>query len=128
MSNGYDPRWDIDLRAGKRGEWLAEAHLRIDTVEVKHDFRALDTGNLYIEDRCQRRDGWHPSGVATSEADAWAFVLDERGPVVLLIGVDRLRHLVKVFAKRRGSQPDGSHPTEGVLVPLAAVTRKLVAA
>lgn len=128
LSEGYKPDFDIDLRHGKRGEKLVASFLEglvTGTVEVKSDRQAHMTGNLWIEYECQRRDGWHDSGIRTSKADYWALVLAET--VIVAIPTPVLRAIVERGYQFRFSdgkfpylseETDGSHPTRGVKIPL----------
>lgn len=74
---GYEPRFDFDVRRGKVGEDLVGTILESlvnASVEVKTDYGSVKTGNLYIEYEQARTPGlWRPSGIATSEAEFWAF-------------------------------------------------------
>jgi hypothetical protein len=69
--------WDLDFRFGQEGEQYV-AHL-VETVEVKTDRRWKETGNLYIEVYCWsfNTQGWYPSGISTTKATHWSFVLEE---------------------------------------------------
>jgi len=72
--------FDLDLAAGHAGEKLVEELLTGgNTVEVKRDFKWKETGNLYIETACwsSRKECWYDSGLSTTKADYWAFVLGE---------------------------------------------------
>ena len=82
--------FDLDLRFGQEGESYIKSLLNIETVEVKRDKRWKNTGNLYIEVWCwsDNNQEWYPSGLQTSKATHWAFVLEEMAvivPVVQLI-------------------------------------------
>ena len=74
---GYEPRFDFDVRRGKVGEELVGTILESlvnASVEVKTDYGSVKTGNLYIEyEQAPRGTDWRPSGIATSEAEFWAF-------------------------------------------------------
>lgn len=77
--------FDLDYSNGVVGENLVDALLGGGkTVEVKTDLKWKDTGNVYIETICwsHRKAEWYPSGLSTSKADFWAFVL--QGGVVLV--------------------------------------------
>lgn len=126
MNPQRQPDWDLDLRTGEAAEALALDLITDDTVEVKHDRLAKRTGNLYVETHCRTRGGWLPSGINTTKATVWFFVLDEAEKLMLCIGTDVLRAHVRRFATRVLEEKDGSHPTKGVGVPLAAVTRHLL--
>lgn len=74
---GYEPRFDYDIRRGKVGEeyigTILEA-IQNGSVEVKTDYGSNRTGNLFVEFEQKAAQGdWKPSGVATSEAEFWAF-------------------------------------------------------
>ena len=57
------------------------------TVEVKYDRKAVDTGNIFIETRCNQV----ASGLAGTKADFWVHVIEEGAWGAR---VDRLRELV----------------------------------
>ncbi len=123
----YQPDWDIDLRAGKNAERLVLDLITDDTLEVKHDRKARYTGKLYVETHCRRRDGWHPSGISTTKATVWFFVLETEDKMMVSLSTDALRREVARFAhSETREETDGSHPTRGVTVPLAAVLRAAV--
>jgi len=133
LSSGYQPKWDVDLAYGRKGEeWVANylgalvlgepGHL---TAEAKRDRQWLNTGNIWIEVACKRADGWHDSGVVTSEADMWTLLLGE----CVLVGVPtRVLRRIAVYAwdwaddrgrnRFRSEEKDGSHPTRGVRLEL----------
>ena len=72
--------FDLDFRYGYAGEQLVEELLTNGkTVEVKRDRKWHETGNLYIEVECwyNNTQSWQASGIAVTEADYWAFVLEE---------------------------------------------------
>ena len=126
----YQPDWDIDLKDGKYGESIVKELLLLDDaeIEVKHDRLALMTGNVYVETHCRRRDGWHESGICTTKAKVWFFVLDADNRITVSVTTEELRRQVKRFYPRnKREEKDGSHPTRGVVVPLAAgLLRKAV--
>jgi len=128
VSEGYEPRWDLDRRHGERMQDTVNAFLDglvAGAVEVKSDRLTLETGNVWIEFQCRRRDGWQDSGIRTSEADYWCIVFAETAvlgvPTVVLRAV--AEHLV-AWRDARGrprflsEEKDGSHPTRGVRVEL----------
>jgi hypothetical protein len=89
--DGYNPgfdllltgAWDLsfadDLEFGLWAELnFASVLLRpLDTVEVKRDSRAPETGNVFVETRQMGPGGseWRPSGISSTTASLWAFVL-----------------------------------------------------
>ena len=75
----YNSDFRYDLRRGQDAEKWLGGILEADDIEVKRDFKAKKTKRLFIEYRCRGKD----SGIMTSEADYWAFVL-EGGLVIML--------------------------------------------
>ena len=122
-NNGYEPRFDIDLERGRTGELfvLDICHMlakRSATIEVKTDDRYADTGRLYVEHECRGRDGvWRPSGLVTTKAKLWAFVVNKQTGV-LIYDTEWLRRAVS-FAQHLGNKaehPKGETPTKGICV------------
>lgn len=65
--------WTADLAYGKAGEfWLTQLGQDI-TIEVKRDRRWATTGNVFFEISCSGK----PSGVMSTEASYFAYILDE---------------------------------------------------
>lgn len=120
MTSNYQPEWDLDRLRGETAEQMVEAmrtSILEGTVEVKHDERANETGNFYVEFECRRLDGhWHPSGIAVTRAEAWAIV---SGQCVLVVPTFALKEVARRFhrAGRAVYMHRGSHPTRGVLIP-----------
>jgi hypothetical protein len=72
----YQPDFDHDFRRGKVGEDLVDSFLNAvegSTLETKTDYRAWDTGNLYIETQQEIRGEWVDSGLAISKSDFYCF-------------------------------------------------------
>lgn len=85
------------------------------TVEVKADGRSLATGNVFVE--FKQPSG--PSGLATTEADWWAFYLVGRLAWVL-VEKGKLRELcVKAYKQGRTAKGGDYDQYEGVLLPIS---------
>ena len=102
--------WDLDLRFGQEGEVMVNSLLTapIETVEVKRDRRWIDTGNLYIETECWSDvlSCWYSSGITTSKASHWSFILED---TVLTIPTDSVRKAIAVYGiKREMNRPEYS--------------------
>jgi hypothetical protein len=118
--NAHNPNFDIDFERGLVGENLvrqvAQGVFRGKT-EVKTDYRWRNTGNVYIEFECCKAAGWSPSGISSTEADTWAFVLD--GMVVTFPVDFVIEYVNRAKAKNKvREQTDGSHPTVGVVASI----------
>jgi hypothetical protein len=95
-------------------------------IEVKRDARCVETGRLFVEYQCRGRDGvWRKSGIATSTADYWVYVIGDTG-VRYLFPTEQLLYLARRAykdAKRRVLHPYGENPTRGVLIDLSDLVR-----
>ncbi len=92
--------FDLDLSYGQAGESLVNELLTGGkTVEVKRDRKWHSTGNIYIECQCYYlgTESWQDSGLLTSKASYWAFVLNQ---MVILVTYDDLVKTVAKFGKR----------------------------
>jgi hypothetical protein len=103
---GYEPRFDFDLRRGQVGEEYVGTILEAiasDSIEVKTDYGANRTGNLYVEFEQENKQGvWVPSGIATSEATYWAFAFQDG---VIFIKLERLKEICRTFYQQ---DPNGN--------------------
>lgn len=84
-------KFDLDLFCGQVAENELETLLQ--TVEVKTDSKAAQTGNLAVEYFCRGR----PSGIETTKAKHWAFILNgaHKKEIIIIIETDRLKRLVR---------------------------------
>jgi len=114
------PNWDIDREIGSQAEvWISDIRKAFanGTVEVKRDTRAMRTGNLYVEYECRRGGVFKPSGIATTRADAWCFVVI-KDALAIVIETEKLKNICSETGIRKAEETDGSHPTKGYLVPM----------
>ena len=87
--------FDLDFNYGQEGEQLVKQLLTNGkTVEVKRDRKWHKTNNVYIEVECWylKSQSWEPSGLSVTQADYWAFVLEEG---VIMVPTDYVRYVVK---------------------------------
>lgn len=79
---------------------LASFDLLLQTsVEVKHDQQAERTQNVAVEVECNGK----PSGIITTEAAWWAFVIGSRA---VIVKTEVLRELIRVHGFRRTKAGD----------------------
>lgn len=109
--------FDLDLSVGHEGEALVQELLTGgQTVEVKRDLRWKETGNVYIETVCwsHNKSEWYPSGLSTSKAAYWAFVLETN---VFLVPTDLLKQTVATRGRAINCniQPN---PSKGYLIKI----------
>jgi len=120
-----EPRWDRDLEYGRQAElrvgeileWIAQRNGR---VEFKRK-RRLDL-QLYIETHCDKgRTGtYQKSGINMTEADFYAYVFGD-SEICLWLPVPLLREAIQHRTARLVEEKDGSCPTKGILVNVAAI-------
>lgn len=118
------PDWDLDFSYGKEGEERAEAIIQgmiSGTTEVKRDRKFHNTGNIYVEYECLRADGWSQSGIRTSQADNWTFILGNSN-IAISVQTEDLKLLFDYYYGILPRVcPNGSHPTKGVAIPVEAI-------
>jgi len=104
-----DFRWDLEV--GQIAErWLGDI-LSGNTIEVKRDFVASRTGNVFVEFSCRDK----PSGLATTLATHWAFVLDDE--TVVLLPTEKLKTIARESYRKRGAFKGGEkNLSMGVLI------------
>lgn len=139
---GYEPRFDYDVRRGKVGEeyvgTILEA-IQNGSVEVKTDYGSNKTGNVFVEFEQKPEKGeWRPSGIATSEAEFWAYAFRDGA---IFIRKDALQNLCDTvleesptirkdgeeFPERVGHRAgtSKSNATRGVKLPVARLAAAL---
>ena len=131
-SEGYAPDFDIDVKRGEVGEELTASILNeIDTVEVKTDYRANETGNVYIECYSYRRGDRKDlkrSGISTTKANWWAFA-SPTGNGLVFISVKDLKNLVHDnYTRFKVTQPMVSEKTAasiGVALPMKMILERI---
>ena len=123
MAEGYEPRFDVDYKVGEQGQlWVAKVidAMQSDRAEIKTDEKALTTGNAYFEWACQYRGEYELTGIAHTEAEVWCHVI---GDVIVVAPTEVVRSAVRRYYQRgawyRKELTRGSHPTKGVVIPLA---------
>tara|TARA_R110001583_G_scaffold116290_2_gene266934 strand:+ start:879 stop:1280 length:402 start_codon:yes stop_codon:yes gene_type:complete len=117
----YNNDFKYDLKVGQLTEkWLGEL-LSGKTLEVKRDFRASRTGKVFVEFFCRGK----PSGIATTEADFWAFVID--GDYVVILPTEALKEIVE-FHKEKGWVMSGgdNNVSQGALVRVERLIKNAI--
>jgi len=107
----YNNDFSHDLEIGQIGEKALGNILENKKVEVKTDFIAQRTGNVFVEYESRGK----PSGIAKSQADYWCFVLSNHQ--IVLITSEKLKEIAR---KHLGKSVLGgdNNTSKGVLVPV----------
>ena len=118
-SKGYEPRFDINVMEGDEGEQIVADILGLasDRIEVKR--KSYLDAQFYVEYEHDpgRSDRYVPSGIQTTTASYWAFVINDTG-VTVLIPTRRLRRCFELVMGRYKAETHGSCPTRGRLISI----------
>lgn len=111
MKHNNDFRYDLEV--GQVYEKLLAEILQSKKIEIKRDFKAVKTGNIFVE-YCSRGK---PSGLAISEAAYYCyFIKDER---MFIIEIEDLKRLCRVYLKTDRDRLGGdSNTSKGILLPI----------
>lgn len=114
----FNSDFAFDLQIGQDEEiWLSDL-LKNKTVEVKRDYMAAKTGNLFVEFESRGR----ASGLATTRADFWAFILD--GERVIIVPTEFLKGVCReIFKTGRTVKGGDSNTSTGVLVRIEGLVK-----
>ena len=81
-------------------------------IEVKRDYKCLETGNIYVEYESRGK----LSGLSTTQSDYWCYWLSEEHCV--LIKTDRLKQMCRKYLKTDRDKKGGdSNTSKGILLP-----------
>lgn len=107
-----------DLKIGQLAEKALADIIENKTVEVKNDLKASKTGNLFIEYHSRGK----PSGISTTEADYWCFVIDE---IYILIATDKLKEMLRPLFNTKSDIKGGDNNTSsGILLPVIQLFKR----
>jgi hypothetical protein len=112
----YSSSFTHDLDFGTVGEdWVNDIFTSGKKVEVKTDRLAHKTGNVFIEYESRGK----PSGVSTSDAHYWIYIIDESKSAIIL-DVNILKDKLRKFHKEgRYLMNGGDNDTsKGFLIPI----------
>lgn len=113
--------FDLDLVYGKDGEDLVLSLLNGATkVEVKTDRIAHLTGNIAIEYEFNGK----PSGISTTTADYWAFVLGENSSVIF-VKTENIKEIARFWYRNGRIKQGGDYNSaKMILIPITEILNK----
>ena len=129
-----NPHFDVDFTRGLIGEDLINNLadlIKLGKIEVKTDYRAIETGNFYVETwqysdpSAQDR---RKSGINVTQAESWAFVIPQT-MAVYIIATEDLKKLMRHNEYRETRQPiinSNTNASIGRLVPVMDVAQMMV--
>ena len=109
----YNSDFRYDLKLGQLGEKHLGKILDNEKIEVKTDYQASDTGNLFIEYFSRGKE----SGIITTRATWYAFILSNEK--IILISTKKLKQLCRPYLNTRRDIKGGDNNTsQGILLPI----------
>ena len=109
----YNNDFRYDLKLGQLGEKLLNEILNNKKIEVKTDYKALNTGNLFIEYQSRNK----PSGISISEADYYCFIISNEQ--LILIETKLLKEKCRLLLNTNRDVLGGdSNTSKGLLIKL----------
>lgn len=109
-----------DLKIGQEGENKLATILSSNTVEVKRDSWTYRSGNIAIEFESRGK----PSGIRTSKADWWCFILSGgyKDQIIVLVSTKKLKQLFsKYFLMGYIKQMGDNNTSNSVLIPIKEI-------
>lgn len=106
----YNNDFKYDLKIGQIAERDLGHLFDHSSIEVKRDFLALKTGNVYVEYKSRGK----LSGLSITKSDWYAFVLSEK--VIIFIKTQKLKQICKTKGKIKAGGDNNT--SEGVVLPI----------
>ena len=108
----YNSDFKYDLAVGQAKEEELGKIINNKKIEVKHDLKALKTGNVYVEYRSRGK----PSGISRTEAEYYCFCF---GDTHHLIATELLKERCRKYIGTNRDKKGGDNDTsKGILLPL----------
>tara|TARA_R100001244_G_scaffold131259_1_gene104292 strand:- start:123 stop:470 length:348 start_codon:yes stop_codon:yes gene_type:complete len=109
----YNSDFKYDLYLGQLGEKHLGKILNNSKIEVKTDYQATETGNIFVEYRSRNK----PSGIVTTHAQWFAYLLSNE--LIILISTKKLTDLCrKYLGTKRDIIGGDSDTSQGILLPI----------
>jgi hypothetical protein len=111
MEHNSDFKYDLQL--GIKGESLVAKMLSNNKIEVKTDFQAKNTGNVFIEYKSRGK----LSGISTTHSQWFCFVLSNEN--IIFVDTIKLRNLCREYLNTKRDIKGGDKNTSsGILLPI----------
>ena len=109
----HNSDFKYDLKLGVLGEKLIADVLNNKKLEVKTDYKATKTGNVFVEYSSRG----HRSGVATTQAEFYVFILSNEN--MIIISTEKLREKCRRYiATSRDVVGGDNNTSNGILLPV----------
>jgi hypothetical protein len=115
----YNNDFKFDLMLGQIYEQQL-GELLNQKIEVKRDYKCLETGNIYVEYESRGK----LSGLSTTQANYWCYWLSDEHCV--LIKTSRLKEMCrKYLGTNRDKKGGDSNTSKGILLPMEDFLKKM---
>jgi len=109
----YNSDFKYDLKLGQLGEKHLANILNDSKIEVKTDYQATMTRNIFVEYSSRGKD----SGLITTTADWYAYILSNEK--IILISTKKLKQLCRQYlGTRRDILGGDNDSSKGILLPI----------
>jgi len=109
MEHNSDFRYDLEIGLQYETQF---AELLGKKIEVKRDFKCLDTGNIFVDYESRG----HKSGISTSEAEYWCYWFSDDH--CILIKTENLKQMCRKYVGTSRDVLGGdSNTSKGILLP-----------
>ena len=114
----YSNSFTYDLSIGEKAEtWISEIFNGVIKAEVKTDFLAHKTGNIYIEVYSRGKQ----SGISLTTAEYWIIKINEID-ITIIVSTQKLKEIVRKYFTLNGYKKGGDNDTSlGVLIPIKSL-------
>lgn len=123
----FQPAFDIDYRRGLIGENLVNTFL-VDLagslIEVKTDYRAHETGNVYVETHQYpkgQRENYIPSGINISQANWYVFAGQNSAGFIAIRRHELMELVIAAPRAEIAAANINSNQTRGRLVSIQSI-------
>lgn len=117
MKSNSDFRYDLEVGVGYENKLAGVLGLEKERVEVKRDFKATSTGNIFVEYMSRGKK----SGISTSDAEWYCYWLSEEH--LIFVTTKMLKALCRPYLNTRRDVVGGdSNTSKGILLPLTVFT------
>jgi hypothetical protein len=113
MKFNSDFKHDLEVGQAYENQLAHILGMNESKVEVKRDFKAMNTGNIFVEYFCRGK----LSGIATSDADFYCYFLSDDH--FIMTTTNRLKEMCRPYLSTKRDVVGGdSNTSKGILLPL----------
>lgn len=113
MNYNNDFKYDLEVGQGYENQLANVLSMDSTKVEVKRDFKALNTGNIFVEYQSRGK----LSGISTTQADYYCYFLSDEH--FIMTTTNRMKRMCRAYwDTNRNVNGGDSNTSKGILLPL----------